>query len=85
MVTVTMLFVGTNFIVPWYHITVGAGKPGDGDDHGDGDGDGDDDNHGDVDGDGDGDGDGIEIYIYVSFEACIIKICLQNFCEYTFA
>jgi len=26
-VTVTMLFVGTSFIVPWYHITVGSGKP----------------------------------------------------------
>ena len=27
-VTVTMLFVGTSFIVPWYHITAGSGKPG---------------------------------------------------------
>ena len=26
-VTITMLFVGTSFIVPRYHITVGAGNP----------------------------------------------------------
>ena len=26
--TMLLLFVGTSFMVPWYHITEGSGKPG---------------------------------------------------------